>query len=95
MGLCNNNFWGHTTDIITKYRVRWIEAAIVSPCWTTMIVYYVEGDYGHLMNEESGKQQFRTLVRGICCSFHMPWEDIIESLAANCSDADLTQVPWP
>ena len=38
MGLCNDNFWGYTTDIITKYRVRWIELAIVSPCWTTMLV---------------------------------------------------------
>ena len=38
MGLCNDNFWGFTSDIIYKYRVRWIEAAIVSPCWTTMLV---------------------------------------------------------
>ena len=67
MGLCDDNFWGYTSDIIYKCRVRWIEAAIVSPCWTTMLVYYVEGDHGHLMNEELGDQQFRTLVRGSCC----------------------------
>ncbi len=32
MVLCNDNLWGYTTDLIAKYRVRWIEAAIVSPC---------------------------------------------------------------
>ena len=31
MAVCNDNFWGYTTDIIAKYRVRWIEAAIVLP----------------------------------------------------------------
>ena len=58
-----------------------------------MLVYYVEGDRGHLMNEELGKQQFRTVVRGSCCSFHMPWEDIIECLQRNCLDKDVTEVP--
>ena len=28
MALCNDNFWGYTTDIISRYQVRWIEAAI-------------------------------------------------------------------
>ena len=80
LGLCNDNFWGYTTDIITRYKVRWIEAAIVNPCWTSMIVYYVEGDRGHLLTEEVGRQRFRTIVRGSCCSYHMPWEDILEVL---------------
>ena len=71
MGLCNDNLWGYTTDVISKYQVRWIETAIVSPCWTTMLVYYVEGDRGHLMGEEVGQQQFRTKVRSTSCSFHM------------------------
>ena len=61
--------------MIYRYQVRWIETAIVSPIWTTMLVYYVEGDYGHLYGEEVGRQRFRTAVRGTCCSFHMPWED--------------------
>ena len=65
MVLANDNFIGYTSDIITRYGVRWIEAAIVSPCWTNIMVYYVEGDYGHLMGEELGKQQFRTVVRGM------------------------------
>ena len=37
MGLCNDNLWGYVTDIIAKYQVRWLEAAIVSPCWTSML----------------------------------------------------------
>ena len=80
MALCNDNFWGYTTDIIYKYKVRWIEAAIVSPCWTNMIVYYAEGDYGHLMMQSLSGQEHRTLMKGTCFSFHMPWEDILQDL---------------
>jgi len=93
MALANDNFFGYSTDILTRYRVRWIEAAIVSPCWTNMIIYYVEGDHGHLMNEEIGEQRARTVVRGSCVSYHMPWEDILEDLMKNCSDKDLLQIP--
>ena len=32
MILGNDNFWGYTIDIIAKYKVRWMEAAIVNPC---------------------------------------------------------------
>ena len=51
-GLCNDNLWGYTTEIISRYKVRWPEAAIVCPCWTSMLVFYVEGDGGHLFGEE-------------------------------------------
>ena len=47
MVLCNDNFWGYTTDLLYKHQVTWLEAAIVQPCWTTMMVCYVEGDEGH------------------------------------------------
>ncbi len=47
-----------------RYQVRWIETAIVSPNWTTMLVFYVEGDSGHPYGEELGRQRFRTAVRG-------------------------------
>ena len=72
MALANDNMWGYTSDIIARYKVRWIEMAAVLPMWTTMIVYYVEGHQGHVMNEEFGKQQWRTAVRGQCFSFVMP-----------------------
>ncbi len=88
MGLANDNFWGYATDLIVRYRVRWMEVAIVSPCWASMIAYYVEGDYGHLLNEEAGRQKFRNVVRGSCCSFHMPLEDILEELREQALDWD-------
>ena len=95
MVLGNDNFFGYTTELLTKYRVRWIEAAIVTPCWTSMLIYYVEGDHGHLMNEEMGTQTYRSVVRGSCVSYHMPWEDILESLRQNCADRELSEVPHP
>ena len=92
MVLCNDNFWGYTSEIIFKYQVRWLEAAIVSPVWTTMVVCYVEGDGGHLINEELQQQQFRTRVRGTAHSVHMPWEDILAELRENCMDQDILGV---
>ncbi len=95
MALCNDNFWGYTTSMITRYKVRWIEAAIVSPCWTSMICFYVEGDFGHLMTEELSGQRYRTMVKGSCFSVHMPWEDILESLRDSCESSDLEHLPRP
>ena len=43
-----------------------------------MVVYYVEGDGGHLLTEKVGRQQFRIVVRGTCVSYHMPWADIMD-----------------
>jgi hypothetical protein len=71
MSLVNDNFGGYTTDVIARYRVTLLEAAIVSPCRTTMLTCCVEGDKGHLVNEELGRQSFWTRVRGSACSFHM------------------------
>ena len=91
--LCNDNFWSYTTEIIVKYKVRWIEAAIVSPVWTSVFVYYVEGDLGHLMNEVVGQQRNRTVVRGGCMSFQMPWEAILEELQDNCLEHAFEELP--
>ena len=55
----------------------------------------VEGDHGHLMNEHMGQQKYRTVVRGSCISYHMPWEDILEHLSRNCSDRNLSDTPHP
>ena len=93
MCLASDNFWGYTSDIIVKYRVTWLESAIVSPCWNHMLVYYVEGDKGHLMHEIVVAAKYRTVVRGSCCSFQMPWEDVVRDLQANCSDRNVTDLP--
>eukprot|EP00973_Karenia_brevis_P013704 1859324-Karenia_brevis.AAC.1 len=63
MALADDNSFGYTSDIIYRYKVRWIEAAIVCPYWKNMIIYYVEGNQGHLMNEDMGQQKFRVAVR--------------------------------
>ena len=42
-----------------------------------MLVYYVEGDRGHLMGEELGGQTHRWGVRGNAFVSHMPWEDVL------------------
>ncbi len=47
------------------------------------------------MNEELGQQSFRTHVRGSACSFHMPWEDILDDLRKNGLDHDLSEIPRP
>ena len=83
MGLCNDNFWSYTTSILSTLNVRWIEAAIVNPYWTTMLIYYIEGDHGHLMQEQMGQQKSRTVVRGSACTYQMPWEDIVQELSTN------------
>ena len=93
MALCNDNFWGFTTVLLARYKVRWIEMAAILPCWTNMIVYYVEEDYGHVMTEVVAKQQYRTVCRGYCFSFHLPWEDVLRDLSKNISDADLQALP--
>ena len=48
MALGHDNYWGFSTDLIVRYRVRWIEMAAILPMWTHMIVYYVEGHEGHM-----------------------------------------------
>eukprot|EP00973_Karenia_brevis_P020149 2765113-Karenia_brevis.AAC.1 len=63
MALANDNFFGYTSNIVYKYKVRWIEAAIVCPYWEDMINYYFEGDQGHIMNEKMGQQKFHVAVR--------------------------------
>ena len=93
MGLCNDNVWGYACHLIYKYKVRWLEAAIVTPCWTSFLVYYVEGDQGHLLNEDLQDQKGRTCVRGHAISYPMPWEDIVRELRDNYLDAEFQDIP--
>ena len=50
-GLCERRYL-FVWNIIYRYKVRWIEAAAASPVWTAMLVFNVEGDWGHLMAQE-------------------------------------------
>ena len=83
MGLCSDNIWGYSTDLVAKYKGRWLEAAIETPVWTSMMVFYVEGDGGHLFDEQLNEPRWRTSVRGSCISYMMPWDDIIRELLKN------------
>ena len=95
MALCNDNFWGYATAIITRYKVRWIEMAAVLPVWTNMLVWHIEGDYGHVMREPVGNRAYRTAVRGHAFSFIMPWEDIVKCLDETImSNDELALLPW-
>ena len=91
MALANDNFWDYTTDIIYKYKVTYLEAAIAQPCWTSLLVCYVEGDYGHLFNEELHQQKYRTKVRGTAHSFALPWKEILAELERNCKEEDVAK----
>ena len=86
-------FLEETYAILYKYKATWLEMTVASPCGTTMLVCYVEGDKGHFMNEVVGRQQWRTRVKGSVASFQMPWEDIIEDLKRNIGDAALDDIP--
>ena len=44
-------------------------------------------------DRRSGHQLLRSVVKGTCCSFLMPWEDIIRDLTANYNYQDLVEVP--
>ena len=95
MAVCNDNLWGCSTGIITRHKVRWIEMAAVLPYWTCVMVYYVEGDYGHLMDEEVGQRRWRTAARGHAFSYVMPWEEIVASINSSTADADIADLPRP
>ena len=71
MALANDNMWGYVSSLIFEHKVRWIEMAAVLPYWTSMIVYYVEADRNHLMNEVMKENTHRTAVRGQAFSFLM------------------------
>ena len=76
MNLANDHYYGHIQRFLVDHNVTWLECAAASVCWSTMLVYYLEDPYGHLMNEVMGRPQGRTHVRRNLFSFSMPWEDI-------------------
>ncbi|CAE8629629.1 unnamed protein product, partial [Polarella glacialis] len=94
MALASDNFIGYLPKMIYDLKVRWIEAAVACPCWTMQTLYYLEGDRGHLLEEEVFNQKARTGVRGNIFSFHMPWEDIIGSLEGAVGNEELVS-PHP
>ena len=79
--------------MLYKYKVRWIEAAAACPIFTALITYYVEGDKGHLLNEEAHRPKRGYAVRRNVYSFHMPWEKILQKLGSLLNNEDLPSLP--
>ena len=57
------------------------------------MVYYVEGDFGYLMNESLKGPRWRTKVRGHCFSFIMPWETIVKDMEGKVRRKDFSFLP--
>ena len=85
MSLSNDNFYAYAHKLLVEKKVTWLECAASSLVWTTIMVYYLEAPYGHLMLEPMEGAQARTQARGNLFSFSLPWEDIEQ----RCIDANI------
>ena len=92
--LCNDNWLGFPLDALYVEKVRWIELAVASPVWTSMVSFYLEGDRGHLIEEEAHRATNRVAIRGNVSSFALPWTETISKLAASHAPEVLT-LPHP
>ena len=71
MALANDNFYGYIDWVLATQQATWLECAAASLCWSTILVYYLEEPYGHLMLEPMEGAQARTQCRGNLFSFSM------------------------
>ena len=76
MALTNDHYYGYVRKFLVENNVTWLECAASSIFWTTLMIYYLEDPFGHLMGEKMGQAQSRAQVRGNLFSFSMPWEEI-------------------
>ena len=84
MALANDHMYGYVAKLLIQKQVTWLECAAASLVWSTILVYYLEAPYGHLMLETMDGPEARTMARGNLFSFSMPWEEIEE----RCREAD-------
>ena len=84
MALANDNYYGYALKLLVEKRITWLECAAASLVWTSIMVYYLEAPYGHLMLEQMEGTQARTTARGNLFSFELPWEDV----SARCKEAE-------
>ena len=52
MALANDNYYGYALKLLVEKRITWLECAAASLVWTTIMVFYMEEPYVHLMLEE-------------------------------------------
>ena len=72
MAIANDKYYGYIKFLLVSKQVTWLEKACASLCWSTILVYYLEEPYGHLMLEHVSGAQSRVQVRGNLFSFTMP-----------------------
>ena len=73
--LANDNFIGFVSSFWESHRPRWIEMAAATPVWTSLMAFYVEGDKGHLMNNQARRVHATlSLSRPVSPSFGSPPE---------------------
>ena len=83
MSLANDHMYGYVGKLLAEKHVTWLECAAASLVWSTILVYYLEAPYGHLMQEKMDGPEARTMARGNLFSFSLPWEEI----EARCKEA--------
>ena len=83
MSLANDHYYGYMNRYLMENSVTWLECAAASVCWSTMLVYYLEEPFGHLMKESMEGAEARTQVTGNLFSFAMSWPDVLQA----CKDA--------
>ncbi|MGB1651984.1 MAG: DUF6570 domain-containing protein, partial [Acidimicrobiales bacterium] len=76
LALANDNYYGYINKLLITEEITWLECACSSLVWSTILVYYLEEPYGHLMLENVEGARGRTQARGNLFSFSVPWEDI-------------------
>ena len=52
MSLANDHMYGYVGKLLAEKHVTWLECAAASLVWSTILVYYLEAPYGHLMQEK-------------------------------------------
>jgi hypothetical protein len=91
MAISNDNYYGYIASLLVTRQVTWLECAAASLFWSTILVYYLEKPYGHLMLEGMEGAQARTEFKGNLFSFSVPWQDIEKCCAAAMADAPALQ----
>ena len=83
--LSNDNLLGYPPAFLYSLKVRYIEAAAASPLFTACVSFYIENDYGHLLEEELRAAKNSVAVRGSITSLEMPWPAIMDQFLENVS----------
>ncbi len=63
MALANDNFYGYAHELLVTKQITWLECAASSLVWTTIMLFYFEAPYGHLLQESREGAEARTQTR--------------------------------